>query len=447
MAEVLVNSAPARTGAVSPPRVSLIVLNWNGRTHLETCLGSLQALDYPGEKLELILCDNGSKDGSADLVRSRFPDVRLIRLDRNYGFAEGNNRAVGAASGEWIGFLNNDMRVDRNWLNNLLLPLKDQPNLACIGSRILNWDGSAIDFIGGGVNFEGHGFQLDHGEPSSPHDRSRRVLFACGGAMVIRSDVYRDSGGFDDDYFAFFEDVDLGWRLNLLGYDVWYTSGASVYHKHHGTASKIPYHKLRVLYERNALFTIYKAFDDENLAAALPVAMLLTNERAIRLAGLDPTRFELDGLRGTLLVEPVMTDERNPNGSGPPAGSLTEKARRVLHQQGVAAVARKTLAFSRRELGLRFDRAVRRVTPGTVVIPATAASHYVALGAFARSLPVLNEKRRDIQRRRVRTDAEIAPLLTNALFPSYGEPSYQRFHGWISKVMGLDQRFKRGTDT
>src|SRR5579864_1534539 len=331
MAEVLTNAAPAQTAAGGRPRVSLIVLNWNGRQHLDACLRSLQALDYPGERLELILCDNGSADGSAEHVRARFPDVRLVRLDRNYGFAEGNNRAVRAATGDWVGFLNNDMRVEPGWLNHMLEPLQEQPKLACIGSRIMNWDGSAIDFIGGGVNFEGHGFQVDHGKPHSPHDRSRRVLFACGGAMLIRSEIYRDTGGFDNDFFAFFEDVDLGWRLNLLGYDVWYTSGATVYHKHHGTARKIPYPKLRVLYERNALFTIYKAFDDQNLAAVLPVAMLLTNERAIRMAGLDMRRFELDALRGQLLAEPVVPDEFSPNGSFEHGdATLLAKVRRVL---------------------------------------------------------------------------------------------------------------------
>jgi hypothetical protein len=99
------------------------------------------------------------------------------------------------------------------------------------------------------------------------------------------------------------------------------------------------------------------------------------------------------------------------------------------------------MAFARRELGLRFDRAVRGMTTGAVVMPAAAASHYVALAAFARSLPELNEKRRQIQSKRKRTDAEILPLMSNALYPSYPEPAYQRFHAWISKAAGLEQRF------
>ena len=427
--------------AVDRPRVSLIVLNWNGRRHLEACLTSLEALDYPHDRLEIILCDNGSKDGSADYVRSRFPKVHLVALDRNYGFAEGNDRAVQQASGEWIGFLNNDMRVSPDWLTKMLAPLAEQPQIACLGSRIMNWDGSAIDFIGGGVNFEGHGFQVDHGRKTSTHDQSRRVLFACGGAMLIRRDVYREVGGFDSDYFAFFEDVDLGWRLNLLGYDVWYNSLATVFHRHHGTARKIPYHKLRVLYERNALFTIYKSFDDANLAAALPVALLLTNERALRLAGIDSREFDLNGERPQLLAEPVNDPQTAPNGSMEGL-SLVGKAGRVLEEQGPLDLARRSLTYSRRYLSLKYGQALRRMMPGNVVaIPAVSASHYVALAAFARSLPALNQKRRTIQAKRVRTDAEVLPLFGNALFPSYADPNYMRFHGWLSHTMGLDRRF------
>src|SRR5207237_6141361 len=146
------------------------------------------------------------------------------------------------------------------------------PGAACLASRIKTWDGSALDFIGGGVNYQGHGFQVDYGERSCERDVERKVLFACGGAMLIRRDVFREVGGFDADYFAYFEDVDLGWRLNLLGREVWYTPRATAFHRHHGTASQVVAHKLRVLYERNALFTIYKCFEDRDLDRVLTTA-------------------------------------------------------------------------------------------------------------------------------------------------------------------------------
>jgi len=265
--------------------VSLVILNWNGREFLDTCLDSLERLDYPEDQLELVLCDNGSMDGSVEHVRTRHPKFRIVALDRNHGFAEGNNLGAKKAAGEWVGFLNNDMEVPADWLERLLTPLDTRPDLACLASRIVSWDGGTIDFIGGGVNFQGHGLQLDHDAPSSPQDVARPLLFACGGAMLVRRRLFLDVGGFGPAYFAFFEDVDLGWRLNLLGHDVWYEPAATVRHRHHGTARRIPPHQLRVLSERNALYTIIKNYDDANLALVLPAALMLLNEKALLMAG------------------------------------------------------------------------------------------------------------------------------------------------------------------
>src|SRR5712692_2254914 len=102
--------------AAELPTVSIVVLNWNGKQHLSSSLGSLGELDYPASKLEVILCDNGSTDGSADFAKAKFARVKVIALDRNYGFAEGNDRAAQQAGGEWVGFLNNDMWVKPSWL-------------------------------------------------------------------------------------------------------------------------------------------------------------------------------------------------------------------------------------------------------------------------------------------------------------------------------------------
>src|SRR5581483_7257636 len=146
-----------------------------------------------------------------------------------------------------------------------------------------SWDGKAIDFVGGAVNFYGHGFQPLHGRPAGEDDTDaiRPVLFACGGSMAARRDVFLASGGFDEDYFAFFEDIDLGWRLWVLGYRILYVPTATAYHKGHATGSKLPAHQLRVLYERNAMATLIKNYDDANLARVLPAALLLAGKRAL----------------------------------------------------------------------------------------------------------------------------------------------------------------------
>jgi len=132
--------------ADSLPDVSVVILNFDGRHIIDRCLQSALALDYPSDRLEVIVCDNGSSDGSVEYVRTRFPSVRLVPLDRNYGFAEGNNRALAACRFQWVAFINNDMWFAPSWLRKLVAPLATQPALACIAGRILDWDGSHIDF-------------------------------------------------------------------------------------------------------------------------------------------------------------------------------------------------------------------------------------------------------------------------------------------------------------
>jgi GT2 family glycosyltransferase len=409
------------------------VLNWNGRQHLEANLKSLLSLDYPSERLEVILCDNGSTDGSAEFVSREFPTVRVLRLGQNYGFALGNNMAAEHARSEWLGFLNNDVRVNQSWLIDLLSPLDEQPQLACLASRLMNWDGSAIDFIGGGVNFQGHAFQVDRGQAQSLSDRPRRVLFGCGAAMLIRRAVFEEVGGFDADYFAFFEDVDLGWRLNLSGYDVWYTPRATAFHRHHGTARRIDAHKLRVLYERNALFTIYKCFDDQNLTAALLPALLLLNERALRLAQLDLRRFRIPvpaGKNGATVEGYRLDVEGQP---------VSARIRRILREDGPRALLGKALRYvSYRGMA----KAVQTIPwlRGTYLAD-VSASHFVALSEFGHALEVLNRKRRSIQERRVRSDAELLPLLHDPLASQYTDPEYLRFYRGLRKAMDLDSRF------
>lgn len=424
------------------PSVSLIVLNWNGKHHLKSCLGSLSELDYPESKLEVILCDNGSTDGSAEFVKAKFARVKIIALDRNYGFAEGNDRAAQEASGEWVGFLNNDMWVKPSWLKDMLSTLEERPDAACIASRIVNWDGSALDFVGGGVNFMGQAFQLDYGKPESTHDKFRRLLFACGGAMLVRRGLFLEVGGFDPDFFAFFEDVDFGWRLNILGHDVWYTPRATAYHRHHSTAQRIQSQRLRVLYERNALATIYKSLDDQNLAVALPAALMLLNERALRLTTLRMGRFAIGGGGAAKqTASPLSTAEPSPSGL-----SFLGKVRRVVREEGWRVAARKAGQLM---VAWFVDGLFAILNPfgdHSYRMPGLAASHYVALSQFAHQLDALNEKRAWIQSRRRRSDAEIVPLFQEPFYSGSRDERYIEFLGWLCRVQGLDRRFTSAPD-
>jgi GT2 family glycosyltransferase len=268
----------------STPSVTVIVLNFNGRRHLEVCLPSLEALDYPNATV--MVADNGSTDGSLDYVRASHRRIRLAPMGANLGFSVAYNRAVPQADTDYIALLNNDTKVDPTWLTELV-SAAERHGAAAAASAIVDWDGSRIDFVGGLPTAFGHCWQIDHGEPVGRDYPERRLLFGCGGSMLIRRDAFLDAGGFDEDFFAYFEDVDLGWRMNLLGHTTVLAPRARTYHRLHGTWGAWA-HVLRLrLYERNALSMVFKNYGDEALGRILPAAVALTLERALAQAGLD----------------------------------------------------------------------------------------------------------------------------------------------------------------
>jgi GT2 family glycosyltransferase len=276
----------------SRPRISVLILNYNGREHLEACLPTVVAQTYPRDRFQIEVIDNGSTDGSLDFVRATYPQVRVHALERNLGFAEPYDTVARASDSDWVVFLNNDTRVDPNWLS-ALVDAAGQHGADCVASKILDWDGRRIDFVGGLTTFIGHSWQRDNGEPAAREYLDVPLLFACGGSMLIRRDAYVDAGGFDRDFFAYFEDVDLGWRMNVLGYRTMLAPKAVTYHRLHGTAGKIAFAQRLRLYERNALAMIYKNYEAETLRRVLPAAIALSLARGLVHSGVDPRTFAL----------------------------------------------------------------------------------------------------------------------------------------------------------
>jgi GT2 family glycosyltransferase len=250
------------------PLISIITVNLNGKDYLNTCLDSIKNLDYPKDKLEVMVVDNGSTDGSVQFLAGSYPEIKVIKNDFNRGFAVANNQGARAANGEYVAFLNNDTKVDANWLIELLKPVYKDKETVCAGSKVLSMDGKTLDFVGGMVNFEGKGFQIDYGldRQKDIYDENTYLPFVNGGAMLVNRQVFLDAGGFDEDFFAYYEDVDFGWRLWVLGYRVVFAPKSIVYHVHHGTSKIFSEDKLRFLKERNALYSVFKNYDDENLA-------------------------------------------------------------------------------------------------------------------------------------------------------------------------------------
>jgi GT2 family glycosyltransferase len=217
-----------------PPDISIVVVTWNGRQYLDDCLGAIAAQE--GASSETILVDNASSDGTVEHVRAAFPWVRIVELASNRGFAGGNNAGAREATGTYLAFLNNDTRADPGWLRALRAGVELDARIALTTSRIVYMhDPETLDSAGDGVLRWGGAFKRHHGAPASSAPESREVFGVCGAAFLISKMVFDELGGFDEDFFASHEDVDLSYRARLRGYRCQYVADAVV--RHHGSAT------------------------------------------------------------------------------------------------------------------------------------------------------------------------------------------------------------------
>lgn len=418
-------------------KVSLITINYNGREHLEGLFDSVFAQDYPRDLLEVILVDNGSSDDSVAFVRERYPTVTILQNSENLGFAKPNNQAAAIATGTYLALLNNDMKLAPDWVSRMVA-FREQASAdtVCIASRILNWDGSLVDFIGGTLAFNGMGFQTNFRAPvESEAGRAypKELLFACGGAMLIDRDAYLEVGGFDEDFFAYFEDVDLGWRLWVLGYRVAFCPEAYTYHRHNGTSGKFGWHKKLVLFERNSFYAVIKNYDDASLAAFLPAALLLAFKRAAVRSGIasDEYRFAMSAAPAKA---PRIKSE----------GHLVRKALRILREEGVATCCKKVVVKLAEATLRRFnDMPTQPVASGFSAIRQDAYATLVGMEDLMDHLPMLMEKRRQIQQRRRRSDAEILALFKTAFEPSETQGDYPAIFELTTEVLGAQAYYRQ----
>lgn len=217
-----------------PPDVSIIIVTWNGRRYLDECLGAVAAQE--GITSETILVDNASTDGTAEYVGAKFPWVRIVSLGDNRGFAGGNNAGAREAAGSYLAFLNNDTRADAGWLRALRAAIDLDARFALTTSRIVYMhDPGTIDSAGDGLLRWGGAFKRHHGAPAAAASESREVFGVCGAACLMPKSVFDELGGFDEDFFASHEDVDLSYRARLRGYRCKYVADAVV--QHHGSAT------------------------------------------------------------------------------------------------------------------------------------------------------------------------------------------------------------------
>ena len=217
-------------------KASVIIVNWNGERSLERCLVALMA--QTATPHEIILVDNASTDGSLEIV-GRFPSVRLMALDGNHGFARVNNLAIEAASkeSEWIALINPDAFAAPRWLETLLAAAESKPGLDVFGSKLVNAaDSTLLDGTGDACHISGLVWRTAHGVPVSHLGESECEIFSpCAAAALYRRSALLEVGGFDEDFFCYVEDVDLGFRFRLAGYRCLYLPKSVVHHVGSGT--------------------------------------------------------------------------------------------------------------------------------------------------------------------------------------------------------------------
>lgn len=224
------------------PSVAIVILNWNGKNYLEQFLPPLLQSTYPS--LKFYVADNASADGSVGFVRERFPQVEIIQLAQNFGFAQGYNLALGQVSADYYVLLNSDVQVEPGWVEPLVNLLERQRKIAACQPKLLSFsDPGRFEYAGacgGWLDVLGYPFargrvfddcELDHGQ----YNQAAPIFWASGAALFIRAAAFHEVGGFDPYFFAHQEEIDLCWRLQLAGYQVYSCPRSVVYHVGGGT--------------------------------------------------------------------------------------------------------------------------------------------------------------------------------------------------------------------
>lgn len=250
------------TAASHEPLVSVVVVNYNGRHLLSDCFRSLTQQSY--RNYEIILVDNGSKDDSISFMKEHYPNVRIVQLSSNIGFAGGTNAGIKEAKGEYILTLNNDTCVFSDFIEKLIRPMMQEPFVGMCASKMIFPDkkinSTGICISRSGAAWDRGGFEQDHGQ----YDHEEEVFGPCAGAALYRKTMLDEIGLFDEDFFAFMEDVDLAFRARLSGWKCMYVPTARVVHFHGGTAGFRS--DLSIYYgNRNLLWYVVKNFPKKTL--------------------------------------------------------------------------------------------------------------------------------------------------------------------------------------
>lgn len=261
--------------------VAVVILNWNGRPFLEKFLPSL-CKNTPSS-VELLVADNASDDDSLQFLSAHYPHIRQICLKKNYGFAEGYNKALQQVKARYFVLLNSDIELTPNWLEPLFAAMENDDSLAACMPKLLSFSAKeSFEYAGAGggfIDILGYPFcrgrifdtiEKDHAQ----YDTGSSIFWATGACLMVRAQVFEASGGFDARFFAHMEEIDWCWRVKNTGYRLWYVPRSVVYHVGGGTLPKNNPFKTFLNF-RNNLFLITKNLKKRYLLWALPLRLLL----------------------------------------------------------------------------------------------------------------------------------------------------------------------------
>lgn len=263
------------------PKVAVVILNWNGKKFLEKFLPAV--VKHSLDTSEVIVADNASSDDSVDFLKTNFPDVRIIQNSSNGGFAKGYNDALAQVESDYYVLLNSDIEVTENWITPIIELMESDKNIAACQPKILSYhEPEKFEYAGAGGGFiDKYGYPFCRGrlfqtieKDTGQFDDTIEIFWASGACMFVRAELFHKSGGFDNDFFAHMEEIDLCWRLKNNGYKIMYCPASVVYHVGGGTLPKSSSRKTYFNFRNNSLL-LYKNLPSNRLAKVFIARLFL----------------------------------------------------------------------------------------------------------------------------------------------------------------------------
>ena len=253
--------------------VTIVIPNYKGKEYLFSCVKSLYEKDQTEKKILII--DNASNDGSIEEVVKEYPEVECVMLDKNYGFCRAVNIGIEKTDTPYVILLNNDTVIKDNYVKYLLDSIKKDPNIFSVEPKMIQYhDPSKIDSAGTYYNALGWAYAYGKDKSVKKYNNIRKIFAACGGASIYRKKVFEEIGMFDEKHFAYLEDIDVGYRARIFGYENWYVPTALVYHVGSGTSGS-RYNQFKTRYSsRNNIYLIYKNMPFLQILLNLPFLIL-----------------------------------------------------------------------------------------------------------------------------------------------------------------------------